>query len=250
MAIGPREREAARRAAARLGLEGPVRALWERMHPDVRRDRVDNEHMSLLMAFALTEDANCVDVGAHSGAILREMVRLAPRGRHIAYEPLPEFAARLAAEFPGVDVRNAAVSNESGEAMFFRMVGGEMQSGLKLRTGTPPETGQPFSVRVETLDETLPADYVPALIKIDVEGGERQVIEGAMETLSRHAPVVVFEHGPGAEREYQTSPEQVYDLLVSGAGLRIFDIDGLGPYSRNQFVETYHRPIWNFVAHR
>lgn len=71
-----------------------------------------------------------------------------------------------------------------------------------------------------------------------------------METLTRHAPIVVFEHGPGAEREYQTSPEQVYDLLVSEAGMRIFDIDGVGPYSRSQFIETFHRPIWNFVAHR
>ena len=91
---------------------------------------------------------------------------------------------------------------------------------------------------------------MPALIKIDVEGAERQVIEGAIETLRRHAPIVVFEHGPGAQDEYQTSPEQVYDLLVSGAGMRIFDIDGVGPYSRTQFVDVYYKPIWNFVAHR
>ena len=32
--------------------------------------------------------------------------------------------------------------------------------------------------------------------------------------------------------------------------MRIFDIDGVGPYSRAQFVQTYHLPIWNFVAHR
>jgi len=250
MPIGPREREVVRRAAARMGLETPLRVAWERLHSDVRRDRIDNEHLRLLLAFSLREDANCVDVGAHSGAILREMVRIAPRGHHIAYEPLPEFAARLTAEFPSVDVRNAAVSNESGEATFFRMVAGEMQSGLKLRTGTPPEAAQSYAVRLDKLDDALPADYVPALIKIDVEGGERQVIEGAMETLVRHAPVVVFEHGPGAEEEYQTTPEQVFDLLVADAGMRIFDIDGIGPYSRSQFVETYHLPIWNYVAHR
>ncbi len=250
MPIGPRQREMVRRAAARVGFEVPLRVAWERVRPDVRRDRIDNEHLGLLLAFSLREDANCVDVGAHSGAILREMVRIAPRGHHIAYEPLPEFAARLTAEFPSVDVRNAAVSNESGEATFFRMVGGEMQSGLKLRTGARPESGQPFTVRLDKLDDALSADYVPTLIKIDVEGGERQVIEGAMETLNRHAPIVVFEHGPGAEHEYRTTPEQVFDLLVAGAGMRIFDIDGVGPYSRAQFVETYHLPIWNFVAHR
>jgi FkbM family methyltransferase len=250
MPIGPSEREAIRRLAVRMRLETPLRLAWERRHPDVRRDRLDNEHIALLLAFTLSATDNCIDVGAHSGTILREIVRLAPGGRHIAYEPLPEFASRLRREFPDVDVRNAAVSDAAGEATFFRIVGGEMQSGLKLRTGTPPAAGEPFTVRVEKLDEALPGDYVPALIKIDVEGGERQVIQGAMETLVRHAPTVIFEHGPGAEREYETSPEQVYDLLASGAGMRIFDIDGVGPYSRDQFVETYQRPIWNFVAHR
>ena len=202
------------------------------------------------MAFVLSENSNCVDIGAHEGAILREMVRCAPRGRHIAYEPLPEFAARLARDFPGVDVRAAAVSNRAGEDTFFRMVGGPMQSGLKLRTGTAREASEAFTVRVDKLDDALPDGYVPSLIKIDVEGAERQVIEGAMGILSRHAPIVCFEHGPGAEGEYQTSPEQVYDLLVSGAGMRVFDIDGVGPYSRAQFVDTYYKPIWNFVAHR
>ncbi len=248
--LGPREREAVRQVATRVGLEVPLRTVWEWMHPMVRRDRVDNEHIRLLMAFTLRQDANCIDIGAHAGTILREIVRVSPQGRHIAYEPLPEFAARLAAEFPGVDVRNAAVSDESGEAVFHRMVGGEMQSGLKLRTGTPAEAGQPFTVRVDRLDDALPPDYMPALIKIDVEGAERQVIEGAMETLTRHAPIVIFEHGPGAQQEYQTSPEQVYDLLVSGAEMRIFDIDGAGPYSRAQFVDVYFEPMWNFVAHR
>lgn len=250
MRVGPEQREMVRRAAARAGLETPLRAVWEQLQPGVRRDRIDNEHMRLLMAFVLSEDANCVDIGAHQGAILREMVRCAPRGRHIAYEPLPEFAAALARDFPAVDVRNAAVSDTAGEATFFRMIAGPMQSGLKLRTGTAPEASETFTVRVDKLDDALPDGYAPSLIKIDVEGAERQVIEGAMDILSRHAPIVCFEHGPGAEGEYQTSPEQVYDLLVSGAGMRIFDIDGAGPYSRGQFVDIYYQPIWNFIAHR
>jgi FkbM family methyltransferase len=250
MRVSERNRAWVRRVSAPLGLEERLRRVYELFDAEVKRDRVDNDHMRLLMAFLLSDDANCVDVGAHQGAILREMMRCAPHGQHIAYEPLPEFAAALAREFPRVDVRNAAVSDHAGEATFFRMIEGPMQSGLKLRTGTAPAASEAITVRVDRLDDALPSDYVPALIKIDVEGAERQVIEGAMEVISRHAPIVCFEHGPGAEGEYATSPEQVYDLLVSGAGMRIFDIDGVGPYSRAQFVDTYYKPIWNFVAHR
>jgi FkbM family methyltransferase len=250
MKVTPRQRETVRRAAGALGLEKPLGRLYERLEPAAHRDRIDNEHMRLLMAFWLPEDANCIDIGAHSGTILSEIVRCAPGGRHIAYEPLPEFAERLRREFPTVEVRNAAVSNVAGTESFFKVVDDPMQSGLKRRTGADPQASEPITVQVDRLDDALAEDYVPTLIKIDVEGGERQVLEGAMETITRHSPVVCFEHGPGAEREYDTSPGPVFDLLVTDAGLRIFDIDGNGPYTRSRFVDTYQKPIWNFVAHR
>jgi FkbM family methyltransferase len=248
--IGPEVRERARRLSTRLGLDAPLRLAYERLEPSAKRDRIDNEHPRLLMAFLLQEDSNCVDIGAHTGVLLREMVRCAPKGRHIAYEPLPECAEQLRRQFPGVDVRNAAVSDHAGLAVFYRFGSDTMQSGLQLRADANAAAAQAISVNLEKLDDALPDGYAPSLIKIDVEGGERQVIEGALETISRHAPIVCFEHGPGAEHAYATSPQQVYDLLVAQAGMRVFDIDGNGPYSRDQFVEVYHQPIWNFVAHR
>jgi FkbM family methyltransferase len=250
MNISPQHRDAARRASRRLGLEAPARWVWEAMVPAARRDRVDNEHLRLLMAFSLRQDANCVDIGAHAGVVLREMVRCAPDGHHIAYEPLPEFADRLRHDFPGVEVRNAAVSNVSGQAAFHRVRHDPMASGLKLRRGVEPATTELITVRVDTLDDALSPGYAPSLIKIDVEGGERQVLEGAIDTISRYAPIVCLEHGPGAEHEYDTTPQQIYELLARQAGLRIFDIDGAGPYSESQFVGQYYEPIWNFVAHR
>jgi len=42
-----------------------------------------------IMKRVLREDSNCVDVGCHQGSILREMLRLAPKGTHFAFEPLP-----------------------------------------------------------------------------------------------------------------------------------------------------------------
>lgn len=250
MPLNPRYREAIRKVSGRVGLEQALRRVYERIEPTAKRDRLDNEHLRLLMAFYLREDANCIDIGAHSGAVLREIVRCAPRGRHIAYEPLPEFAERLAREFPAVDVRNAAVSNQAGEATFYRIRDDPMQSGLHRRTNAESVPADALTVKIEKLDDSLPEGYAPSLIKIDVEGGERQVIEGAIETIARHAPIVCFEHGPGAEDQYGTSPQLVYDLLVRQAGMRIFDIDGNGPYSDGEFIAVYHQPIWNFVAHR
>jgi Methyltransferase FkbM domain len=119
--------------------------------------------------------------------------------------------------------------------------------GGALRLGTSPSDVRQIAVQTERLDDVLDDSYVPTLIKIDVEGAELGVLRGAVETLHRHRPVVVFEHGLGGADLYDTHPTELFDLL-DGAGMRIFDLDGVGPYSCEQFEATFVEPIWNFLA--
>jgi FkbM family methyltransferase len=243
-----RQRAALRLATRRLHLEAPLDLIYQRFDVAARRDAIDRRNLGLLLAFCLRADSNCVDVGAHAGAVLREIVRRAPQGRHVAYEPLPHLAERLAAAYPGVDVRNAAVSDEEGEFDFFHVVSEPEGSGLKPRDWEARAEVVRLRVPVERLDSALGDGYVPDLIKIDVEGAEGQVIAGGLETIARHKPIVVFEHGLGGSDHYGNTPQRVYDLLVGEAGLRIFDLDGVGPYSAMQFEAVFTQPIWNFVA--
>jgi FkbM family methyltransferase len=207
----------------------------------LRRDGADTGHMRRLLAFALTTDANCIDVGAHRGSILREMLRVAPAGHHIAFEPLPNLAALLTDAFPEVEVHQAALSNHTGHTTFEHVHGvAEGCSGFLMctaPTGYANEVEE-ITVRLETLDGSLDPDYQPQLIKIDVEGAELQVLQGALETLSRHQPIVVFEHAFAACNAYGTEPADVYRLLREAAGLRIFDLDGSGPYELGQFERS------------
>jgi FkbM family methyltransferase len=235
-------------AVARLGLERPARYVYVRRTRLSRRNNRDNEHLNLLLAFSLAADSNCIDIGAHSGDVLRDISRLAPQGRHMAFEPLPAFASDLQREFPEVDVRQAALSNEVGTATFSHVREQPALSGLHRRSHSPAET-ETISVRTETLDSVLPDGYVPRFIKLDVEGAEGLVLEGALETLRRHRPIVWFEHGKGGSDYYGWESGDVHSLLVDGAGLRVFDADGHGPYSRTEFEGVFEKPIWNFVAH-
>ena len=238
-----------RQAAGRLGAERALQRVYEWRTPAAKRDRLDNERLSQLLAFSLKEDSNCVDIGCHRGEVLSQIVRLAPRGRHIAYEPVPDSHRRLAAEFPGVDVRRAAVSNEDGEASFTVVPQSPSWSGLRERSypGTPRL--ERIRVRTERLDSALPEGYVPRFVKIDVEGGELQVLEGALETLRRHRPTVWFDHGIGGSDHYGTRPADVHRLLVGELGMRIFDADGGGPYSESDFEAVFSEPMLTFVAH-
>jgi FkbM family methyltransferase len=224
------------------------RALIERRNPALRRDRIDNEHTVLILSLALREDSCCIDVGAHTGTILREMVRLAPRGRHVAYEPIPALAEGLRADFPSVDVRDAAVADRPGQTTFNHVLSVPAMSGLRLRQFDGPVQSETLAVRVESLDESL-LDFVPTFIKIDVEGGELGVLQGAQRMLATYQPFVLFEHGKGAAEFYGTTSADVHAVLVE-AGLRIFDLDGGGPYSASQLTEEFDRnERWNWLAH-
>jgi FkbM family methyltransferase len=213
------------------------------------REGQDNLHFELLMGWLLQEDSSCVDAGANEGRFLWHFRRRAPRGRHVAFEPLPELAANLRETFPEIEIHEAALSDEAGEAEFIRVPQDRGYSGLRERSYPAEWQTERIRVRLERLDDALPEGYVPRLIKIDVEGAERQVILGGLETIVRHRPVVVFEHGIGASEHYGTTPEQIWDLLAGEAGLRIFDLDARGPLSRDQLAELFHSGArWNYVA--
>jgi FkbM family methyltransferase len=240
-----RVRESLLSLAARARLESQLRDAYRLINRTARREARDNQHMRVLLAACLGRDANCIDVGAHAGDVLREIVRCAPDGHHIAYEPLPHLATDLERVFPAADIRCAALSDHGGAAEFLYDGSQPARSTLHAHAFTDHRHVTAIRVRLERLDDALPGGYVPALIKIDVEGTEAEVLRGAIETLKRHRPIVVFEHGGGGT----SSPGDVHALLVEKAGLRIYDIDGSGPYSLAEFEAMYSRPtLWNWIA--
>jgi FkbM family methyltransferase len=207
--------------------------------------------MALLLAFGLKENANCVDIGAAEGSVLGQFVRLAPRGHHIAFEPIPGCAERLRRRFPMVDVRQMALSDQPGRSSFVHAVNHPALSGLRRRPTREKLVIEALDVEATTLDEALPDGYIPDLIKIDVEGAEGLVLVGALKTIVASRPIVIFEHGRSAAAAYGTSAADVYQLLVNEAELRIFDLDGQGPYSLAEFTNaTADDMRWNYVAHR
>jgi hypothetical protein len=148
-----------------------------------------------------------------------------------------------------VDVHGSAVCSTPGEARFFRVKGAHSQSSLSA-AGLNEADLEELVVRVETLDDVLTADYSPALIKTDVEGAEYAALLGGQRTLMRHDPIVVFEHGASARRVDSSVTGEIH-ALMSKLGYRIFDIDGVGPMTREEFEDAAQRGrIWTFVAHK
>jgi FkbM family methyltransferase len=220
-----------------------------------RNQRYDRDTQRILRR-VLQPVSNAIDIGCHKGEVLDMMMRYAPQGHHYGFEPIPEFYAALKEKYKGspCTILPIALSNTAGNATFNYVVSNPAYSGLKKRHYDRPDE-QDTTITVETarLDNMLPEDYRVDLMKIDVEGAELQVLQGAQETLGRWKPVVVFEHGMGAADCYGTQPEQVFDLFA-GCGLKVSLLQhwlkGKGALERDNFVRHFHEGTeYYFVAH-
>jgi FkbM family methyltransferase len=239
-----------RQIALRSGAGQRLRRIRRAFEPSgVTRDRRDHEHLLAILAAVLAADSNCIDVGAHEGSFLAQMIRLAPRGRHLAFEPLPHLAAELAHRFPAAEVHQAALSDHGGEEAFVHVLTRPGWSGFRQRPYPGRERLERITVPVLRLDDVVASDYVPHFVKLDVEGAELQVLQGALQTLTTHRPILAFEHGLGSADHYGTHPEQIFSLLCDQIGMRIFDLDGGGPYERDSFVTAFENgERVNFLA--
>jgi FkbM family methyltransferase len=146
------------------------------------------------------------DVGANFGFFSLVMASLCCECH--AFEPVPRLADRLAANVSLNDMTNvhcvrAAVSTESGLTTFYLPSSGDTNTGtggLRVNRG-----GGTIEVRTLRLDDyvTTNAIHRVDIIKIDVEGAEDLVIEGAMSTIARHRPALIVEwNAPSIQRVF------------------------------------------------
>jgi len=202
--------------------------------------------ISAVLAATLRARGTYVDVGTNRGQVLREAVRIAPQGSHIAFEPIPALAAQVRAAFPAVDIRNKALGArpETTEFCHFRQLDG--WSGLRRRPEISDAAGDPeyITVEVSTLDAEL-AGQDPAVVKIDVEGAEVGVLEGGLQLLAHARPLIIFEHQLEAAALYGAEPGAPWKLLTH-LGYEIFAVTGEGPFTLEQF--THGEPIVNWLA--
>ncbi len=244
MASGSSARRFLMRAAgaASRRLERPeLLALLSAPARGAQRDQVA---MTAVLASALGGVGTYVDVGTNRGQVLGEAVRIAPRGSHLAFEPIPSLAAEVRAAFPTVECRQKALGArpEVTEFCHFRALDG--WSGLRRSPEISDERGDPeyITVEVSTLDIEL-AGILPRVVKIDVEGAELGVLEGGRAVLETARPLVIFEHVPAAAELYGTAPGAVWELL-SELGYEVFSITGEGPIPRTGFVAAADTVNW------
>ena len=192
-------------------------------------------------------NANAVDVGCHKGEIMDLILQNAPNGQHFGFEPLPDLFQNIKSKYPeNVHLFELGLSDKKGTSSFNYVISNPSYSGLqKRRYDKPNEEDTTITIQIDQLDNVLPKNVKIDFIKIDVEGGEFLVLKGAIETIKRDRPIIVFEHGVGGADCYGIKPEQVYHLLTEECQMQITTmanwLKGGSILTEKQFVDYF----WN-----
>jgi FkbM family methyltransferase len=218
-----------------------------------QNSRYDEQTVEV-MRRTLRADSGCVDIGAHKGKLLQHMVALAPDGIHHAFEALPHLANWLKERFPGVCVHQLAVSDRSGQSEFQYVENAPAYSGLRRRIYDRPDPRiTTIQVETKTLDDVIPVGEAVALVKLDIEGGEYHALRGAMNTIQRWRPVIVFEAGRKSTGQYGVTPDELYSLITETFGYELSTMSrwlgGAAAYTRGEFRLNWESgPDYYFIA--
>jgi FkbM family methyltransferase len=164
------------------------------------------------------------DVGANVGFYSTISARLVgAAGAVVAFEPLPANVAAVKHNahlnsFAQVAIQSLALGKEDGTAKF--ALSSDPNWGSLASVGTPAASIGELEVRVARLDSLIRQGAVPRpdLMKIDVEGAEVDLLEGAAETLRSARPTLFIDlHGTNAPID-RILQEHDYERRILGGG--------------------------------
>lgn len=140
-----------------------------------------------------------LDIGANMGHYTKRLSDLVgPKGRVIAFEPVPATFALLTANVrlfatPNVTLVNAAVSDTLGVVgMSLPAFSTGLTNYYRAHIAAPQDSG--LSVLALSVD-ALGLDGRVTLVKIDAEGHEASVLAGMQMLLRAHHPALIVETG-------------------------------------------------------
>lgn len=198
------------------------------------------EHVAALSRFSFL---TVVDVGANRGQFAAIARRLFPKSKIYSFEPLSGPAATFTKALGGdnkIRLFNNAIGTISGSAPIYVTNHDDSSSLLKPATTQHDifgiETERMDEIAVRRLSDCLTGNdlQAPALLKIDVQGGELSVLEGAVEFIDRFDAIYVecsylalYEHQP------------LYAEVGRWADTHGFRLAGV----YNQYIDPRHGPI-------
>jgi FkbM family methyltransferase len=199
-----------------------------------------------LITFAdhfIEENTIIIDVGANIGFESLYFARKYPNNLVYGYEPTA---------IPYECLRKSKAINNLENLNIFKLGVGEKNDQVEIHAATKgtynkglasidsnfdlDDTFEKETIDIITLDDHVKENLRVSLIKIDVQGYEIKVLEGAVNLIEKDKPVIIYEHFEG----YYSDPLELrnkIENLFSSLGYELYLIRSKGGFRPHRFLE-------------
>jgi len=188
------------------GKSGVLKAIRKQWFSPTRNSSLELTKQ-LIAAYFVNPGDVVIDAGAHVGRYTAYYSSLVGKGGEVqAYEAHPlifKELSRRAIRLRNVRCHHCAVSKDSGQHIEMRVYPNNIKQECAtvepqlMNSERMPGNTKLISVVTRNIDELLDEKErnLCSLIKIDVEGHEYAVIEGAKKLISKDNPIIIYEYG-------------------------------------------------------
>src|SRR5664279_331047 len=187
----------------------------------------------------LVSGGTAVDIGANQGLFAYALADIADRV--VAFEPNPDYAAFARWMLRGrAEVHQLALSDKAGGGTWHVPLSDEGMvlhlAGSLKRTHAQFRHNRTYDVEIRTLDDFGLTDV--RFMKADVEGSEREVLDGARTTLKRDRPAILLELLSGTHEDPAAYTADIcesfgYDAFLVQHGEKIAALPALAALGKN-----------------
>jgi FkbM family methyltransferase len=226
--LGPTLRRIARKlipSETRIWLrisDGLAKGLWVNLDPRYETPYAEGQYESVLqqaLSRHLWSGSVFYDIGAHIGVVSMYGAQLVGiSGRVFAFEAAPENVSRIEEHLarnslPQIRMIPCAVWSSRGRVRFERAPTQSSRNGGAVASLAIARDDD-IEVDAVALDDFALGNPLPAVIKIDVEGAEADVLRGSEEVFRRAKPVLICEvhHVRAAEDVARWLEERAYEF--------------------------------------
>jgi FkbM family methyltransferase len=192
-----------------------------------------------VLTMLVPRGGTAVDIGANQGVYAYALAGIADRV--VAFEPNPDYAFFARWMLRGrAEVHRLALSDARGRGTLHVPLSEEGMvlhlAGSLKRTHAQFRNSKTYAVEVRTLDD-LGLTHV-RFVKADVEGSEREVLDGARATLARDRPMLLLELLSGTHEDPRADAAAIcesfgYDAFLVQRGEKIAALPAIAALGRN-----------------
>lgn len=198
-------------------------------------------HQFLEQVLRHRHDVTFIDVGASIGEFAIPMAYDSRVAKVVAFEPNPATADALrasaaSAPFGKIEIIESAVGARSGITVF-NLHNSSPTSASLLDSQSCEDT---IHIELKTIDESHQVwSHAPAILLIDIEGGELEALRGGLSFISDQHPLIIFEYNATTRSQFELSEA----AALLGKAYKIYRLR-----SEDGRLDSFLAETWNVVG--